>query len=159
MTENWKKRGDFQRVGSRRNHFVCQWCGKHFVASNAHPHKYCSDECRANSQKAYNTKWQAENRKRKGMSKTELEKQRFRSREYYAKRVWNRWLEEADNIMKIVENTSCPGYDVKNSIAKYLSENFRRKGSRERVPNFNTIYSAQTAEKKLAESLGDTIDN
>lgn len=159
MAESWKKRGDFERVGKRKNHFVCQWCGKHFVAQNGHPHKYCSDECRANAQKAYNTKWVAEKRKNQVLTAEELDKRRKQSSKYYANKVWEKWLVEADNLVKIMENTSCQGYDVRNSIAKYLSENFRRKTKREKVPDFSTIYSANTADKKLAESLGDTIDN
>lgn len=158
MSGSWKARGEYERVGVNRKNFVCQWCGKHFVAQNAHPHKYCSDECRVSAQKDYNTKWVAEKRKKQGMSKEQLAEQRERSKQSYAQKVWNMWLEEADTLIKIMENTSCKGYSVKNSIAKYLSDNFRHRTKREKSPDFSAIYSANTADKKLAESLGDSID-
>lgn len=156
MADSWKTRKEYQRVGTRRKNFICQWCGKHFIAKNAHPHKYCSDECRVSAQKAYNTKWVAEKRKSQKMDKEALDKQREQSSRYYAKKVWEMWLEEAKNIVKIVENTSCKGYEVENSVAKYLSDRFRRKSSREKTLDFSAIRSANTAEQKIAESLGDS---
>lgn len=158
MAGSWKARGEYERVGRQKKRFICQWCGKHFTAANAHPHKYCSDECRASAQKDYNTKWVANKRKQNGLTDEQLNKQRQRSKEYYVQRVWNSWVEEAETIIKIVENTSCQGYEVKNSVAKYLSDNFRKKKSREKNLDFSIIRSANTADKKIAESLGDTID-
>ena len=149
---------EFERVDGKKRQFVCQWCGKRFVPQSKHPRKWCSEECRASGLRAYNTQYQAEKRAKQSLSEKDKAHRNQLQNQAYARKVWESWKQAADDIIVLMQNTS-QGYDVRNSIAKYLSDNFRRRTTKEKVPDFSSIFSANTADKKIEESLGDGIDN
>ena len=151
---NWKGRGDYERSEKRKNIFTCVWCGKHFRAKDKRIRRYCSEECKRNKLRAYNTAYVRK------MRENNPEKRRSNvnySKNYYAKQVWENWVAEADKIMKLIEDTATQGYDVRNSVAHYLSANYTHRQKKVSV-DFSSIYSANTAKKKVEESIGDTID-
>ena len=128
--------------------FICQWCGNEFRAKSSvgHAPQYCSDECRKNYRRAYNTAFQ--NKRRKSMTDEELEPNREISRKCFARRTWDNWSEEADKIL-ILANSQKP----REAITKYLCDNYRHR-SKTQALDLSSLDVARLADKVIAESLG-----
>ena len=128
---------------------ICDWCGKGFNAVwgvGQAPH-YCSDHCRKEARRSYNTAFQA--RRRKTLSEDKVDANRANARKNYAEKLWENWSNETDAILVLAKSDH-----PKEAITKYLCDNFRPRIKAQSAPDLSSLPVAKVADKVIVKSLG-----